>query len=125
MSSPASAVYLLCLDLQPIFLKAMSDPARLQRRCAFAIQAATGLGVSVGFTEQVPEKLGGTTHELTDLAPGAKRFAKRTFSAFADDNTRDAIVGGGAQHLLLAGLETPVCVYQTALDALNAGVAVT
>lgn len=114
---------LLCLDLQPVFIRAIADSAIVQRRCAFAIQAATGLGLPVLFTEQVPQKLGGTAPELLALAPSASVHAKDTFSALADDNirakTRDV------EHLLLCGLETPVCVYQTALAALGAGLQVT
>lgn len=116
---------LLCLDLQPVFIRAIADGATVQRRCAFAIQAATGLGLPVLFTEQVPQKLGGTAPELLALAPSASVQAKDTFSALADDRIRAAITERNIEHLLLCGLETPVCVYQTALDALSAGLQVT
>ena len=124
-ASAASPLLLLCLDLQPPFLKAMSDPASLQRRCSFAIQAAAGFGIPVCFTEQVPEKLGETARELVNLMPTAPRLPKRTFSALGDETIRSTIVGQTTEHLLLCGLETPVCVYQTALDALTAGLQVT
>lgn len=124
-----SNLLLLCLDLQPIFLKAMANPDTVQRRSAFAIHAATGLGIDVLFTEQVPQKLGGTAPELLALAaPSATRpvaFPKTSFSAFADPSIRDTIVSRPTEHLLLCGIETPVCVYQTALDALAAGLQVT
>jgi nicotinamidase-related amidase len=121
-----SGTLLLCLDLQPAFLRAVADGERLSRRCAFAISAATGLQLPVCFTEQVPQKLGSTAPELMALAPGAAVFAKKTFSAFADEEIRKALLENRrVEHVLLCGLETPVCVYQTALDALGAGIEVT
>jgi nicotinamidase-related amidase len=128
MKAPAHAegALLLCIDMQPVFVRAIADGARVQRRCEFAVAAAVGLGLPVAFTEQVPQKLGGTTPELLALAFGAPVFGKNTFSALADDGIRDSLLcDRGVDHLLLCGLETPVCVYQTAVAALAAKLQVT
>jgi len=112
--------------MQPVFVRAVADGARVQRRCEFAVAAAVGLGLPVAFTEQVPRKLGGTAPELLALAPGAPTFGKNTFSALADEPIRAALLAPGTvEHLLLCGLETPICVYQTALAALAEGLHVT
>jgi len=112
--------------MQPVFVRAVADGARVQRRCEFAVAAAQGLGLPVVFTEQVPQKLGGSAPELLALAPGAPVFGKNAFSALADDGIRDALLKARATgHLLLCGIETPVCVYQTAIAALAAELAVT
>ncbi|MBL9186394.1 MAG: isochorismatase family protein [Opitutaceae bacterium] len=126
-NSPDSAdTLLLCVDLQPKFIAAMENGPRLQRRCAFAIAAATGLGLPVAFTEQVPEKLGATAPELRALAPQAPAWAKTAFSALGDERIRAELLDERALgHLLLCGLETPVCIYQTALAAKAAGLHVT
>ena len=121
MKSPARSdgALLLCIDMQPVFVRAVADGPRVQRRCEFAVAAAVGLGLPVAFTEQVPQKLGGTVPELLALAFGAPVFGKNAFSALADDGIRDALLRDrGVEHLLLCGIETPVCVYQTAVDAL-------
>ena len=123
-AAPATLL-LLCIDLQPVFVEAVVNGPALQRRCAFAIQCATGLGLGVAFTEQVPQKLGGTVPELLGLVPQPMVFGKATFSALADDGIRDALRARGVDHLLLCGIETSVCVYQTALDAIAAGLRVT
>lgn len=119
----STATALLCIDVQPVFVRAIADGARVQRRCEFAIAAAHGFGLRVVFSEQVPAKLGGTAPELLAAAPGAPALGKETFSALADDAIRTAVAP--AEHLLLCGLETSICVYQTALDALHAGLHVT
>lgn len=120
-----SNVLLLAVDLQPVFLKAVAQPDVLQRRSALAIQAGRGLGIEVLFTEQAPQKLGGTAPELLALAPGARALGKAAFSAMADDGIRDAVLSRNTEHVLICGLETSVCVYQTALDALAADLQVT
>ena len=117
---------LLCVDMQPVFLKAIPGAERIQRRCEFAITAALGIGVPVGFTEQVPMKLGGTAPELIALALRAPVWGKNTFSALADDGIRDDLLRRrDIQHLILCGIETAVCVYQTAAAAIVDGLQVT
>lgn len=117
---------LLCVDMQPKFIAAVQDGFRVRRRCEFAVEAARGIGVPVAFTEQVPEKLGTTAPELTHLAPAAPTWGKNTFSALADEGIRDALLRQrNVAHLLLCGIETPVCVYQTAIAGLAAGLQVT
>lgn len=110
---------LLCVDMQPAFLQVIPDVERLVRRCAFALSCAAGLGIPVAFTEQAPQKLGGTTPELLSLAPQAAIWGKLTFSALSDEGIRDGILRQrDVQHILLCGIETPVCVYQTAIAAI-------
>jgi nicotinamidase-related amidase len=122
----ANDITLVCVDMQPVFVRAVADGARVQRRCEFAVAVAVGLGIPVIFTEQVPEKLGGTAPELTRLAPRATILGKNTFSAFGAPTIRDAIVRElGTQHLLICGIETPICVYQSAVAAIAESLQVT
>ena len=128
-ASPASlpdGTLLLCVDMQPKFLAAMRQGETVRRRCEFAIAAAVGMGLPVAFTEQVPQKLGRTASELLNLAPHAAIWEKTAFSALADEAIRDALLRQRhIEHLLLCGIETPVCIYQTAIAALADGLQVT
>ena len=116
---------LLCIDLQPVFLAAICDSQRVHWRCSFALETAKGLGLPVLFTEQVPGKLGGTAADLLALCDQPEAMGKDAFSAFGDKKLAARIAASKAKHLLLCGIETPVCVYQTARDALQAGYQVT
>jgi nicotinamidase-related amidase len=117
---------LLCIDMQPKFIAAVQQGIRVQRRCEFAIAAAVGLGLPIAFTEQVPMKLGHTATELLQLAPSATVWSKNTFSALADTAIRDALHGQRkVGHVLLCGIETPICVYQTAIAAIAESIQVT
>ena len=126
LSEATATTLLLAVDLQPAFLAAIPGGERTLRRAAFAVSAAQGLGLPVAFTEQVPAKLGPTAPSLLALAPGAPVFAKETFSALADEIIRGALLEERRiGHLLLCGIETPICIHQTALDARRAGIEVT
>jgi len=121
----SAAPLLLCIDLQPAFLAAIPDSQRVHWRCSFALEAARGLGLPVVFTEQVPAKLGRTAEDLLKLADQPVTMGKDAFSAFGDQAIAAHLKAGGTPHLLICGLETPVCVYQTAVAARKAGHEVT
>lgn len=126
MAQASSDLLLLCLDVQPTFLASMPQGAAALRRCQLAVAAAHGLGLPVAFTEQVPAKLGGTEPVLRALAPDAPAWGKHTFSALADADIRHALrTERAVEHLLICGLETSICVYQTAADALAENMQVT
>lgn len=126
LPSLSADTLLLCIDLQPPFVDAVADGAAILRRSEFAVATATGLGLPVAFTEQVPAKLGPTAASLRALAPSAPAWSKTAFSAFADTRIREILLREQpVRHLLLCGVETPICVYQTAVDALAENVQVT
>ncbi|MGF1449501.1 MAG: isochorismatase family protein [Opitutales bacterium] len=110
---------LLAIDLQSALLPALPEPERLRQRCRFALRAAQLFEIPVFFTEQVPEKLGPTDASLLDCLdpPPANVFSKSAFSAFGCEPLVNALDAAAIAHLLVIGIETPVCVYQSILDA--------
>lgn len=125
-SSPVPHLALLVVDVQPAFLKAMPESEGFLRRCALAVGAAQLLGIPVFFTEQVPSKLGGTHPDLLQAAgDGAVVVGKTAFSALAGEELAGKLSAHGINNLLICGLEGPVCVYQTAIDALRQEMGVT
>ncbi len=125
--SAAPGAALLAVDLQSTLLAALPAAAArsVRARAALALAAARALGLPVFFTEQVPAKLGPTAPALARLAPDAPVFPKNTFSALASEALPAALRAEKIEHLLLIGLETPVCIYQSALGALAEGFQVT
>jgi nicotinamidase-related amidase len=67
--------------------------------------------------EQLPDKMGPTIPELRELLAGVTEpIAKATFSCSASPEFREALAASGRRQVLLAGIETHVCVYQTAME---------
>ena len=118
---------LLAVDLQSSLLGMLpiATARAVRARAGLALAAATAFRLPILFTEQVPTKLGPTEPSLRKLAPDAAVFSKNTFSAIADDAVLAVLRAQQIEHLLLIGLETPVCLYQTALGALAEGFQVT
>ncbi len=125
--APPPGLVLLIVDVQDVFLRALpAAGAPLARRCAFVAATARLLKIPVAFTEQVPAKLGATNAVVREAAGAdAPVFAKSAFSAFAAEGLGEWLRAQGATHLLIAGLETPICVYLTVLEALAADFEVT
>jgi len=117
-----AATSLLCvIDVQERLLPAVPDAARVVAAAGRLADAAAILGVRRVLTEQYPRGLGPTPPELAAKLPPA--VEKMAFSCCG--------AAGFAPHLaddveavLLCGLETHVCVAQTALDLLARGVCV-
>lgn len=119
------SVALVVLDIQEPFLKVMSDGPTLLRRCQFAVEAAHLLGIRTFFSAQVPDKLGEVVPELLSLVEEPNIFPKTSFSAMQAPGFKAVLAAAQVEHLIIAGLETPVCVYQTAIEATNDDLAVT
>ena len=119
-ASPLDRAVLLVVDLQQPFLTAIPGAEAILRRTSLAIAAARGLGLPVVFTEQVPAKLGPTRPELLALVDQPPTvFAKDSFSCFDSESLSALLAEQEIEHVLLAGIETPICIYQTALDAIG------
>jgi len=114
---------LVVIDVQDKLLAKVPGRDALVRSVGFLIDAANLLGVPVAATEQYPKGLGPTIPELARrLAPDPP--AKTAFSCCGVPGFLGALRGSGRPNVVLAGMETHVCVAQTALDLLEAGLTV-
>jgi len=119
------SVALLIVDAQDCLIDSLADPDRFRRRTAFAIEAARSLRIHTLFTEQAPEKLGHTNAELLKLAPNPKVFPKHCFSALGAPSMERYLRNKEIYHLIVAGLEVPICIYQTGLQATDEDIDIT
>ena len=114
---------LLVIDVQDKLLVKMPDAPALIRDVAFLIDAARLLEVPVKATEQYPKGLGPTNAELTRrLMPDLP--SKVTFSCCGAPGLLAGLQTSNRPNVVLAGMETHVCVMQTALDLLDKGLTV-
>lgn len=114
-----SAVALI--DVQGKLATAMHEKESLLRHLQILLQGARLLGVPIIWVEQYPQGLGPTLPEISQLLDGLEPIEKTCFSACGSDHFRQALRNSGARSVLLAGIESHVCVYQTARDLLAAG----
>ena len=107
---------LLVIDVQEKLIPLIANARSLIRNIAFLIDGARLVGVPAQATEQYPKGLGTTVPELAAKLP--ERPSKTAFSCCAVPAVVEGFRSAGRPKVLLAGIETHVCVQQTALDLL-------
>jgi nicotinamidase-related amidase len=107
---------LLIIDVQEKLLPKVLDAGALARNLAFLIDGARLLDMPVQATEQYPRGLGPTVAELAGRLP--ERPDKVAFSCCAIPAVVERFQRGARPKIVLAGIETHVCVLHTALDLL-------
>jgi len=124
MLARASDSVLVLIDIQERLSAAM-DAAALQavaKNAGILLQAAARLDIPVLATEQYPKGLGPTIAPVAVLLPEtARRFEKTSFSCGGDDSFLHALEAEGRPQAVLVGMESHVCVLQSALDLRQAG----
>ena len=124
MTLDKNQAVLLVIDIQDRLAPAISGSDEIVRQAGVLIQAAHELNLPILVTEQYPKGLGSTVRELSSLLagvqPAASVFAKMSFSAFIPE-CRTELERLNRHQIVMAGMETHVCVFQTARDLQNAG----
>lgn len=110
---------LLVVDVQIKLLPKILDHERLLWNISRLCRGATALEVPLAGTEQYPQGLGATAAEIADLLP--PRQEKLAFSAAAVRPVISEFAERGIGQLVVCGIETHVCILQSALDLASEG----
>ena len=73
----------------------------------------------------MPDKLGATHPQIAEVLAGETPITKRSFSAYGEEAFFSRLAEYDSKHVVLIGIETHICIYQTAIDLLAAGYKVT
>ena len=85
------------------------------------VRGAKVLEIPILWNEQLPDKLGPTIPELKEVLADTPLYVKKTFSCCGLDSFNAALTKQGRKQILLMGMETHICVYQSAIDLLRLG----
>lgn len=113
---------LTVIDIQTRLTAAMPAKvlARLQRSSSLLLRAAAALDIPVYATQQYPRGLGSIEPEILKLFPdSAEMYEKTCFSCAGADGFMGDLKQSGRRQVVLTGMETHVCVLQSAIDLLN------
>lgn len=119
-----AASCLLLIDVQERLAPAMAGRDAMEANATVLLKAAARLDVPVLISEQYPKGLGRTVVDLTALADGADVIEKTAFSCLRENAWRARFDDMGRRQAVMCGIEAHVCVLQTALDLLSAGIEV-
>ena len=112
---------ILIVDIQEKLVN-MLEKDTISGKAAKLLQAGKILGIPAVITEQYPKGLGTTLDSLKQEAPeNTKFFEKTSFSAMREEDFPELLKESGRKKILIGGIETHICVYQTVSDLLEAG----
>ncbi|MGB0360490.1 MAG: hydrolase [Endozoicomonas sp.] len=114
-------VLLVVVDVQGKLATLMHEYQALVHNLQSLTKGSVLLNIPILWLEQLPEKLGPTIPELKQVLTSLTPIEKSTFSACGTMEFTAALRGSGRKQILLAGIETHICVYQTAVDLLEQG----
>lgn len=113
---------LLVVDVQEAFRDPIGNFAAVASNIARTVSGLGILGLPIILTEQYPKGLGPTAEEIRfSLPEDFEPIEKMTFSAFGSADVRIKLESSGAKQVLLCGVETHVCINQSAHDLIAAG----
>ena len=108
------------IDVQGKLAQIVDESERVIRNIVNVVKGANVLELPVLWLEQYPKGLGPTVQEIADEIKG-EPIEKITFSAYDTEEFRQQLEASGRKKVLIAGIETHICVYQTAAQLLAAG----
>ncbi len=112
---------LIVIDVQGTLAESMHEKDALFDQLRRLILGSRALELPILCTEQVPDRLGPTLPEIREVLTGVEPIRKQTFSCCGCADFSQALEELGRPQLLLAGIETHICVFQTAAELTEAG----
>lgn len=117
----AAKAALVIIDMQGRLAEIVHESDSVINDTVIMIKGAGLFELPVYCLEQLPEKLGRTTERVAEAMPDVEPVAKQTFSGLQAPDFARQLQSGGRSQILLAGIESHVCVFQTGRDLLAAG----
>ena len=112
---------LVVVDVQGKLAQLMYDKDALFKNIQILIKAAKILSIPIIWCQQCPEALGETILQIAQLLADIEPIDKASFSCCGENQFNVKLNSLGRQQVLLCGIETHVCIYQTAVDLSEKG----
>jgi nicotinamidase-related amidase len=112
---------LVIVDIQERLAAVMSERKKVVDNCLHLIEVSKLLNIPIVLNEQYPKGLGPTVSEIREALHPCGPLEKMTFSCCRGGAFSDVLAASGRKKVILAGMETHVCVLQTAVDLLKTG----
>lgn len=115
----ANECVFVIVDVQERLLPAIQDKKQVEENIVRLVRFCSIMDIPVQLCEQV--NLGNTVGPIKQEIDDVRPIEKETFDCFGSTPFREALGASGKKTLILAGIETHVCVLQTAISAVARG----
>ena len=109
------------VDVQEKLFPHISNKEELEKNLLILVKGLKLHNIPIIVNEQYKKGIGETIPSLKELTDSYPHFEKTTFSCCGNEDGLAAIKATSKKFVILAGIETHVCVLQTALDLLEEG----
>ena len=107
------------IDVQGRLAHIVEGSEAMRKNVVRLVEGAKLFDLPVIATEQVPDKLGDTVPEIVEALGDVPRLIKDTFSCYPEESIRAAYQDAGRNQVVVCGIESHVCVYQTVMDLIS------
>ncbi|HZK10220.1 MAG TPA: isochorismatase family protein [Clostridia bacterium] len=112
----------LVIDIQERLLPVISNKEEVEKNTQILLEGADILSLPIVFSEQYPRGLGSTVGSLEKWIREDNLYEKTSFSLMDDlKKPMESLFSQGRNQFIISGIESHVCVYQTARDLLELG----
>ena len=112
---------LLVIDFQERLMPAINEGDEVEKNAARLVAGCGLLGVPMIATEQYPKGLGPTRKAIREALRQARIIAKTSFNALDEPEVGDFVKNALRLHVIICGVESHICVLQTALAVKSIG----
>ena len=109
---------IICIDIQEKLVNMLKNSAEIAQNTTKLMKTASILNIDTIITEQYPKGLGSTIESIKNIK-NFKTIEKTTFSAYQTEEFKNEFKKLKAKNIVIFGIETHICVYQTVLDLLE------
>jgi len=111
----------VAIDLQDRLLSVMTGKDQIIHSCTILTKGLLQLNIPLFFTQQYTKGLGETTEEIRSLVKNFNHIEKKEFSCWNEPEFKAEVKKSKAKNILIYGIESHICVLQTALDLKEKG----
>ena len=112
----------MIVDIQERLLPHIHEGDNLLRNCLKLIEGLKALSVPIIITQQYSRGLGPTVPSIIEMFPEFRYIEKVTFSCYDEPAFKEKLAFLGKPNIILFGIESHICVLQTCIDILEAGI---
>lgn len=112
---------LVVIDVQEKLTRVMYQREKLVDNLQKLLRGIQVFGIPIIVTEQYPKGLGATIPEIAQLISNTQPLPKLSFSCHGDEKFARKLEALGRKQVLVSGIESHVCIYQTVRDLISSG----
>ncbi len=111
----------LVIDMQERLFPVMNEKEALLKSCMTLVAGLGELNIPLVVSQQYSKGLGETLAEIKSLIPDFKHIEKKEFSCWDNPGISGKLKELNAKNVIISGIESHVCVLQTAVDIKASG----